>query len=67
MLMYCPEIRRMLKTCSTGIFYFLLVNREFDRQLLKSIKVAYLNESEPRNTRAIEKFVSENPLKSGTL
>ena len=46
-------------------FYVLLVNREFDRQLLKSIKAAYLNESEPRNTRAIEKFVSENPLKSG--
>ena len=47
--------------------YVLLVNEEFKKQLANPIKVASLNANEPRNLRAIELFLADSPLKSGSF
>ena len=46
--------------------YLEFVNGEFAGQLKAPIKVADLSAKEPRNVRAIEKFLESKPLKSGT-
>ena len=48
-------------------FYVLLVNEEFKKQLAKPIEVASLNAKEPRTLRAIELFLADSPLKSGSF
>ena len=48
-------------------FYVLLVNEEFKKQLAKPVKEASLNAKEPRNLRAIDEFLADSPLKSGSF
>lgn len=48
-------------------FYVNLVNAEFAKQLKSPIKLASLNTKEPRILRAVEAFISDNPLKSGVF
>ena len=48
-------------------FYVSLVNAEFAKELKTSIDPAALNAKEPRTLRAIEAWLAENPLKSGTF
>tara|TARA_B100000965_G_scaffold389201_1_gene394605 strand:+ start:3547 stop:5511 length:1965 start_codon:yes stop_codon:yes gene_type:complete len=48
-------------------FYVGLINEEFKKQLPKAIKSASLNAKQPRILRAIEAYLSDNPLKSGVF
>jgi len=48
-------------------FYVGLVNAEFEKQLKTPIDPAALNAREPRTLRAIEAWLADNPLKSGTF
>jgi predicted ATPase len=48
-------------------FYVALVNAEFAKELKKPINTGALNAKEPRTLRAIEAYLEENPLKSGSF
>lgn len=48
-------------------FYLDLVNSEFAGQLKSKIALGKLNANEPRTLRAIEGWLAENPLKSGSF
>jgi predicted ATPase len=48
-------------------FFVKLVNAEFTKELKKPIPLASLNSKEPRMLRAVEAWLKENPLKSGTF
>lgn len=48
-------------------FYLELVNGEFAGQLSEKITKTKLNAKEPRTLRAIEAWLTENPMKSGSF
>jgi predicted ATPase len=48
-------------------FYVGVVNAEFANELKAPIPVSALNAKEPRTLRAIEAYLQNNPLKSGTF
>ena len=48
-------------------FYVGLVNREFAAQLTKPINLNELNSKEPRTLRAIETYLKDKPLQTGTF
>ena len=48
-------------------FYLELVNSEFGSQLKTKITPAKLNAKEPRTLRAIEVWLDDNPMKSGSF
>lgn len=48
-------------------FYIDLVNGEFSGQLPEKITKTKLNAKEPRTLRAIEAWLAENPMKSGSF
>lgn len=48
-------------------FYVGLVNKEFAGQLEKPVDAASLNRKQPRTVRAVEEWLSKNPLKSGSF
>ena len=48
-------------------FYVGIVNDEFSKQLESPIELAALNDKEPRALRAIESYLEDNPLKSGSF
>lgn len=48
-------------------FYVGLVNKEFADQLEKPVEITDLNEKQPRTVRAVEEWLSKNPLKSGSF
>lgn len=48
-------------------FYVGLVNKEFSDQLEKPIETTELNKKQPRTVRAVEEWLSKNPLKSGSF
>ena len=48
-------------------FYLELVNGEYGKQLASKITLAKLNQHVPRTLRAIEAWLAENPMKSGSF
>jgi hypothetical protein len=48
-------------------FYVQLVNAEFAKQLKGKIAASKLNAKEPRTLKAVEAWLEENPLKSGSF
>jgi len=44
-------------------FYVSLVNGEYQKELAAPIEATDLNDNEPRNVRAVEAYLSDNPLK----
>ncbi len=48
-------------------FYIDLVNEEFARQMPEKITETKLNVKEPRTLRAIEAWLADNPMNSGTF
>lgn len=48
-------------------FYLQLVNAEFAGQLKAKISLSKLNANEPRTLRAIEAWLADNPMKSGSF
>lgn len=48
-------------------FYLELVNGEYGKQLASKITLAKLNEKVPRTLRAIDAWLAENPMKSGSF
>lgn len=48
-------------------FYLELVNGEYSNQLKTKITLAKLNADEPRTLKAIEAWLKENPMKSGSF
>ena len=46
-------------------FYVSLVNEEFKKEIVKPIETSLLNEHMPRILRALDKFIADNPFKSG--
>ncbi|MEW4398469.1 AAA family ATPase [Agrobacterium tumefaciens] len=47
-------------------FYLELVNGEYGKQLASKITIAKLNQHVPRTLRAIEAWLADNPMKSGS-
>jgi hypothetical protein len=48
-------------------FYFELVNGEYGKQLASKITPSKLNQHVPRTLRAIDAWLAENPMKSGSF
>ncbi len=48
-------------------FYVGLVNKEFSSQLKSKIPISKLNAQEPRTLRAIQDWLDNNPMKSGSF
>jgi len=48
-------------------FYIELVNGEYGKQLASKITLANLNQNIPRTLRAIDAWLAENPMKSGSF
>ncbi|TYC78788.1 AAA family ATPase [Novosphingobium sp. BW1] len=48
-------------------FYLELVNGEYGKQLASKITLAKLNQNVPRTLRAIDAWLADNPMKSGSF
>lgn len=48
-------------------FYLELVNNEYKKQLASKITLSKLNQNLPRTLRAIDAWLADNPLKSGSF
>lgn len=48
-------------------FYLELVNGEYGKQLASKITLAKLNQNVPRTLRAIDAWLTDNPMKSGSF
>lgn len=48
-------------------FYLELVNNEYSKQLASKIALAKLNQNLPRTLRAIDAWLADNPMKSGSF
>ncbi len=48
-------------------FYLELVNSEYGKQLASKITLSKLNQHVPRTLRAIEAWLADNPMKSGSF